>query len=78
MKLSGTHTHSKHGVFTYTAEYTTRQSGSTWFVDWSAIATGMNGMVLELSGGTTEIIVGSSGAAPLVVEKQIREEINAL
>lgn len=77
MKLTGTHTHATLGTFSYTAEYTTMQPQSTWFVRWNATATGA-GRVMELSGGSIEILVGSSGAAPLLVEKQIRKEIDVL
>lgn len=77
MKLTGTHVHGTLGTFTYDADYTVRQPESTWFVDWSAIAVGA-GRVLQLSGGSIEIIVGSSGAAPLLIKKTIGTEIDAL
>lgn len=77
MELTGTHTHATLGTFNYTAEYTTRQPQTTWFVDWNATATGA-GRVLQLSGGSIEILVGSSGAAPLLVGKKICKEIDDL
>lgn len=77
MELIGTHTHATLGTFQYTAEYSTRQPESTWFVDWSGTAIGA-GRVLQLSGGCIEILAGSSGAAPLLVEKQICKEIDSL
>lgn len=77
MKFTGAHTHATLGAFDYDAEYITKQAASTWFVDWSATATGA-GRELQLSGGSIEILVGSSGAAQHLVEKQIRKEIDDL
>ena len=77
MKITGTHIHKALGTFTYKAEYTVSRPATTWFVDWSATAVG-SGRVLQLSGGSIEILVGSSGAASLLVEEKIRVEIDAL
>jgi len=77
MKLTGAHTHQSLGLFTYEVEYKTRCPESTCFVNWSGIAVGAN-QVLQLSGGSIEIIVGSSNAAPIVLKKQIHQEIDAL
>lgn len=77
MKFTGTHTHATLGTFNYTAKYTTRQPQSTWFVDWSATAV-RAGRMMQLSGGSIEILVGASGAAQFLVEKQIRKEIDDL
>ncbi len=75
--ITGQHTHATLGVFDYEATYDVRHPASTWWIDWSGSATG-GGRVLTLSGGSIELIVGSAAAAPIVLHKQIRKEIDAL
>jgi hypothetical protein len=77
MKFTGTHTHKSLGLFTYEVDYTTRRPGSTWLADWSGTAVGDN-RVLQLSGGSMEIIVGSSDAALVFIKKYVAQEIDAL
>ncbi len=76
-KLTGQHTHPSLGLFDYEATYDVHQPGSTWVIDWNGTATGA-GRVLTLSGGQTELLVGSAAAAPIVLRDQIGKEIDAL
>lgn len=75
--ITGQHIHAGLGTFDYQATYDVHRLASTWFTDWSGVATG-TGRVLTLNGGSIELITGGPLAAELVDREQIRKEINAL
>lgn len=75
--IKGQHNHASLGTFYYEATYDVHRPGSTWFIEWSGVATGA-ARVLTLSGGSIELIAGGPGAAELILHKQIRKEIDAL
>lgn len=76
-RITGQHTHPTLGDFDYAADLVTKKAATTWFVDWTAVATGA-GRVLELAGGSTEIIQGGPGAAEPVIRNQIGQQIDML